>query len=648
MAIQLKNYIFNFTDPLNGQILVQPFTGNGTVFPTVSTPLDARSVAADTSLLFLGRGSGDYGERLEENILHLLENFSGASIPQNAISGQLWFSRRDYWSDGTDFYFWDTNLLSWTVITNIVVSATTPVGSSDGDYWTDSLSAPTFLKQLTLLNDPSRPTSAALSLWIDKDFVQSITTPTAPEKILKVFDGTNFIPANLPMVSSETPVDPVVGMLWFDTNTNQLKIYNGAIFESTSFPLEHGVASTSFNMNGNGILGLPAVPAATGAASKEYVDTLVTGGIGAIDTDLVGNASTVPGVTATDALDALLLKDGSIPMSGALDMGTNFIINVVNPINPQDAATKDYVDSVSGGGADGVVTAGSVASTGVLTLTRSIGAPLSIIDFNLVDITITPAGGIASTTVQTAIFELDTKKAPLDSPQFTTQASLDVGAPLLLGNITPIKASEATSKQYVDSRNYPIVQNLDTAGGSTFSTVPPYTVGFNHLWVFQNGLKLLATVTGFQNLDVGGVITDLSVPTGLSLATSYDFRINVDGGGDVVINVNGTNAQTYNDLITDLNANVTFNIIAFASVANGNLRFTSLGSVGTGSSVLLSPGLSNDMFVALTPIPGTPEVPATPGVTYDYEEVGLIGSTSTTINTTAVIPGGTNLEFLVV
>ena len=40
-----------------------------------------------------------------------------------------------------------------------------------------------------------------------------------------------------------------------------------------------------------------------------------------------------------------LLRDGTQPATGNLDMGTNLIQNVGNPVDPQDAATKNYVDA---------------------------------------------------------------------------------------------------------------------------------------------------------------------------------------------------------------------------------------------------------------------------------------------------------------
>lgn len=47
--------------------------------------------------------------------------------------------------------------------------------------------------------------------------------------------------------------------------------------------------------------------------------------------------------------DHLMQLDGSTAMNATMDLGTNKIINVVDPTNPQDAATKAYVDGVSQG-----------------------------------------------------------------------------------------------------------------------------------------------------------------------------------------------------------------------------------------------------------------------------------------------------------
>ena len=59
-----------------------------------------------------------------------------------------------------------------------------------------------------------------------------------------------------------------------------------------------------------------------------------------------------------------LKRDGTRAMTGALDMGSNPISNVSDPTNAQDAATKNYVDTVDATKADKVsgATAGNFAS----------------------------------------------------------------------------------------------------------------------------------------------------------------------------------------------------------------------------------------------------------------------------------------------
>ena len=46
-----------------------------------------------------------------------------------------------------------------------------------------------------------------------------------------------------------------------------------------------------------------------------------------------------------DAIHTAVLLDGKHPMTGDLDMGNHRIKGVTDPVDPQDAATKNYVDS---------------------------------------------------------------------------------------------------------------------------------------------------------------------------------------------------------------------------------------------------------------------------------------------------------------
>ncbi len=93
---------------------------------------------------------------------------------------------------------------------------------------------------------------------------------------LYTYNGSSWILGGTVFEGAVEPTNPETGTLWWDTVTMQLMVYNGAAFESTAerYLLLDGTATMTGDilMDGNDVTGLPAVPAATGAASKEYVD----------------------------------------------------------------------------------------------------------------------------------------------------------------------------------------------------------------------------------------------------------------------------------------------------------------------------------------------------------------------------------------
>lgn len=103
--------------------LKQPFTLTGGTID-IST----------TSLALTGKGSVNWGERLQENLLHLMENFASPTPPNSPTIGQKWFNSTTgrmnvYLSGGT----WSE--LSWRRID----SPTTPTGTHyPGDLWYDT------------------------------------------------------------------------------------------------------------------------------------------------------------------------------------------------------------------------------------------------------------------------------------------------------------------------------------------------------------------------------------------------------------------------------------------------------------------------------------------------------------------------------
>jgi len=71
-------------------------------------------------------------------------------------------------------------------------------------------------------------------------------------------------------------------------------------------------------------------------------------------------------------LDTKVSRDGSLAMTGALNMGSNKITNVTNPTAAQDAATKAYVDAQTGAIYFSNDYLAAAWSTNVLTVTHNL------------------------------------------------------------------------------------------------------------------------------------------------------------------------------------------------------------------------------------------------------------------------------------
>ena len=138
--------------------------------------------------------------------------------------------------------------------------------------------------------------------------------------------------------------------------------------------------------------------------------------------------TTDSGVSLTYINNNYVRSDGGTPLTGSLDMKGNIIYNVAEPVNPQDVATKVYVDNTKGSGVIG----------------RRIGDSVSIkenMDFmgkqkikNLPD----PVNDHDAATKE----YVDTK---------TELGNIDMGGKFTILNVKPpINDNHITDKKYVD------------------------------------------------------------------------------------------------------------------------------------------------------------------------------------------------------
>ena len=195
----------------------------------------------------------------------------------------------------------------------------------------------------------------------------------------------------------------------------------------------------------------------------------------------------------------------------------------------------------------------SPASIGFPSLTGNIGKYLTNDGVNVVwgsisstasGITFTPTGNVASTNVQAAIAELDTKKAPLASPTFTGTVSGITATMVGLSNVENTKLST-----WAGSANLTTVGALTSGSiGTGFTAIPNSALANSSFYVGTTSISLgrasaSQTLTGVSIDGNAGTVTN-------GFYTSSSFNL-----GTTSIAVNRSSAsQTLTGVSIDGNA----------------------------------------------------------------------------------------------
>lgn len=101
---------------------------NGTVFATIADG----TINTSSSMTLVGKNYAGYGEFLDENFIHLLENSSNTTAPAAPLTGQLW------WNSGSNL-LQVYNGSQWKTISAATASASAPTGNVTGDLWYDTV-----------------------------------------------------------------------------------------------------------------------------------------------------------------------------------------------------------------------------------------------------------------------------------------------------------------------------------------------------------------------------------------------------------------------------------------------------------------------------------------------------------------------------
>jgi hypothetical protein len=519
---------------------------------TVAAVVEDGIIDTAYSVSLVGKNVTTYGEVFAENFIKLLENGSNNTAPTNPVKGELWFNS----SSGTVGNIGPLALgvydgSTFAPLGGAFADASAPSGPNVGDLWFDTVndqlkvySGAGFIVIGPGFKEPDGVSGAIAETVTDnlsvdhlvvKVYVSKPGNPggTASEVIAIISQDPVFTVNTASPITGFTTISPgiqltsagAIGAQFHGEATNSQRLDN---INSTQFVrndqlletvLELAIsgdldvngdttvadfaidASSTVDMGANRVQNVDTPTASTDAANKAFVDAVSTGSTSglALKLDLVGGT-----------------------MSGAIDMGSNLITSVTNPVSAQDASTKQYVDTAE---TDAVATSNTYADGLITTLkgtaTTSFDT-LGEIETEIGNLSTSSTAGLAlkvakagDTMTGSLVLNADPSvsmgaatKQYVDVIGASGTGALDIGLALkvaksgdsmtgtLVLNANPINALEAATKQYVDAEDSAAVANASAdASAKVALVVGTASAGYDTLGEIETEISNLSTTT---------------------------------------------------------------------------------------------------------------------------------------------------------
>jgi hypothetical protein len=314
---------------------------DGTLFATIADG----TINTSSNMVLVGKNYAGYGEFLDENFIHLLENASNTTAPTAPLTGQLWWDK----ASGLMKVY---NGSTFKVISAATASSTAPTGNVQGDLWYDTVNAQ--LKVWTgtvwLLVGPQFTAGTGTTGAI----VATITDNTAVSHVVIQLYVENAIVGIVSKDAAFTPQVPITG---FTTVRPGITL---STLVGAQVPLFQGTSTNAQTLDGN----------SASAFLLRNQNQTTSGTLGVLNNTglTVGaNQDFRVGVTGTTATIYNQTSNGNIAFNVNI-AGTATQVMLINGatgiVSGANGIYANYADVAERFAADELLTAGTVVELG--------------------------------------------------------------------------------------------------------------------------------------------------------------------------------------------------------------------------------------------------------------------------------------------
>ncbi len=282
---------------------------DGTVFATVNDG----TVNTASSMTLVGKNYAGYGEFLDENFIHLLENGSNTSAPVAPLTGQLWW-------DKTNNLLKVYNGSIFKTISAATASATQPSSNVTGDLWYDTTNqqVKVYTGSSFIVVGPAFTSTEGTAGAIPETVNDNTATPhyvtglyVAGTRVGLVSKDSNFTAAAptsvlFPTVFKGITMSNSADTVFAGNVRNGGNVVITAAGATTAVVQSTGVLITGFNsVTGNVIGGNISTAGLVTATGNITGANIVTAGLATVTGNVIGgNVTTAGNVVATGLVSA--------------------------------------------------------------------------------------------------------------------------------------------------------------------------------------------------------------------------------------------------------------------------------------------------------------------------------------------------------